>query len=33
MTETTAAGPGPAEPGAATGDAAIRPFSGGQMFE
>src|SRR6516165_9563975 len=26
MTETTAAGPGPAEPGAATGDATIRPF-------
>jgi len=26
MTETTAAGPGPAEPGAATEDATIRPF-------
>ena len=26
MTQTTAAGPGPAEPGAATGDATIRPF-------
>jgi pimeloyl-ACP methyl ester carboxylesterase len=27
MSETTAVGPGPAEPGAATGDATIRPFN------
>ncbi len=27
MTETTAAGPGPAEPGAATGDTSVRPFT------